>query len=75
MFRYAAVRITWFLVVAGLMLVSISSGAYAYIDPGTGSFIIQMAAASILAGLFLIKGFWRNIKESLSRLFSKLRKQ
>ena len=75
MLKCAVMRLVWLLAITSLMLVSISGGAYAYIDPGTGSYIIQLAAASILASLFLIKGFWRNIKARLSSLFSKQRKQ
>lgn len=75
MLRCSEKRMLFLLVVTILMLVSVSGGAYAYIDPGTGSYLIQMAAAGILASLFVIKGFWRNIKESVTRLVAKRRKQ
>jgi hypothetical protein len=34
----------------------------AYIDPGTGSFIIQLLIASLAGIIYLIKRFWRSIK-------------
>ena len=36
--------------------------ANAYIDPGTGSYILQIALAAVLGGLFALKVFWKNIK-------------
>ena len=33
----------------------------AYIDPGTGSFIIQVVVALVAASLFGLKMFWRRI--------------
>lgn len=36
--------------------------AYAYLDPGTGSLIIQSTIATITGGLFIIKTYWHKIK-------------
>jgi hypothetical protein len=33
----------------------------AYLDPGTGSFVFQMAIAGVVGGLYTIKTYWRNI--------------
>jgi len=33
-----------------------------YIDPGSGSYLVQMIIASVLAGIFYIKGIWSKIK-------------
>jgi len=43
----------------------------AYIDPGTGSFIIQIAIAAFVGCSFAIKIFWSKIKTFLRNLFSK----
>jgi hypothetical protein len=45
--------------------------AYAYLDPGTGSYIFQLIIAALLGGLFAGKLFWNKIKISLKNLFSK----
>lgn len=34
----------------------------AYLDPGSGSFLIQMLLAGGLGAAFLIKTYWRKIK-------------
>jgi hypothetical protein len=34
---------------------------FAYLDPGSGSFILQVLIASLLAGMLFIKTFWRKI--------------
>ena len=41
---------------------------YAYIDPGSGSYLLQLVAAGLLSSIFIIKKFWRNIKELVSSL-------
>ena len=43
----------------------------AYLDPGTGSFLLQMLLATLLGGLFLVRAFWSRIKDFFGRLFSK----
>jgi hypothetical protein len=45
----------------------------AYIDPGTGSLIIQVLIAGLVGIIYLIKVFWRNIKEYLLKLLRKIR--
>lgn len=41
----------------------------AYLDPGTGSFLLQLLLATFLGGLFMIKTFWKRIKNFFLRLF------
>ena len=38
------------------------TNAYAYLDPGTGSIIIQSIIAAMAAGLFALSGYWNKIK-------------
>lgn len=45
--------------------------AYAYLDPGTGSYIIQIVAATLFAGLFLIKTWWNEIKRIVMGIFGR----
>ncbi|MGL5742418.1 MAG: SAM-dependent methyltransferase [Legionella sp.] len=45
--------------------------AYAYLDPGTGSLLIQTIIAFIAGGIFIIKSYWKAI---MNRLFSKKKK-
>ena len=33
--------------------------AHAYLDPGTGSMVAQIVAATVFGSLFLIKSFWK----------------
>lgn len=40
--------------------------AFAYIDPGTGSFIIQGVIAAVVAVGFAVKLYWRKIKAVFS---------
>lgn len=43
----------------------------AYLDPGTGSIILQVIIAGLCGGLFAIKLFWRQFKTFFKNLFSK----
>lgn len=52
--------LTVFLVVMLLYLVS-PPPAYAYLDPGTGSYIFQLLIAGLAGSLFLIKVYWKKI--------------
>ena len=44
---------------------------FAYIDPGTGSYLVQLLIATILGGLFVVKTYWRKILSLFSDKFSK----
>jgi len=37
----------------------------AYLDPGTGSFLLQVAAGGLFGGLYVIKRFWRQAKGAI----------
>jgi hypothetical protein len=38
----------------------------AYIDPGSGSFALQIMVASFLGAAYTVKTFWRNIKRAFT---------
>lgn len=58
-------------VLAIVMLVVPFSLVQAYLDPGSGSFIIQLIVGAILGSLVAIKIYFKNIKKSFIKLFSK----
>ena len=43
----------------------------AYLDPGSGSYLIQILIAALLGGGFAIKAFWKQITAFFARLFGK----
>lgn len=43
--------------------------AHAYLDAGTGSYILQLILAAFFGGLFAIKLFWNKIKNLFKNLF------
>lgn len=45
--------------------------AHAYLDPGTGSLIIQVLIAAVVGTAFAVKVFWRRIAAFLRRAFHK----
>ena len=40
---------------------------FAYIDPGTGSYVLQLAIAGALGASYAVKHFWSRIKSVFSR--------
>ncbi len=53
-----------------LLFVSISP-AYAYIDPGVGSMLLQGLVGGIAAGLAILSAYYQKIKTFFGSLFSK----
>ena len=60
-------------VVAFLVIIhtTLPHTVHAYLDPGTGSYLLQLAIAAILAGLYSVKLFWKNIKSFFQNVFSR----
>jgi hypothetical protein len=55
------------LVLLGLFL---PSNAYAYLDPGTGSYIFQLLVAALIGALFTVKQYWQKLKAFFKSLLS-----
>jgi|GEM_PF-1967633 len=43
---------------------------HSYLDPGSGSFILQLVLAAVLGWLIILRSYWTKIKEWVARLFS-----
>lgn len=54
-----------------LALVETLPPALAYIDPGTGSFLLQLLVGSLLGVLLSLKMFWRRVKAYVAGLFGR----
>ena len=69
-FRYLATE------VASILLFHLVLGrvAHAYLDPGTGSFILQLLIGGLLGSFFAVKIYWAKIKTFLARVFHKGKK-
>jgi hypothetical protein len=47
------------------------SESYAYIDPGTGSYFLQMFIGIFIGAVFAVKIYWARIKSFLGNIFQK----
>lgn len=45
--------------------------AVAYLDPGSGSFFIQLLVAGLMGALFLIGAYWKRVKTFFLRMFGR----
>ena len=49
--------------------------SYAYLDPGTGSVILQAIIAFVAGTITVITVYWAKLKQSIIKIFSKLKKK
>ncbi len=50
-----------------LFFIGSTSAAYAYLDPATGSIILQGVLAALAGAAFFIAGYWRKLRSFFSR--------
>ncbi len=65
--RRAPTVVVWFF----LLCLLFPGVTYAYIDPGSGSYVFQLIVAALLGLTFATKVYWRKSKAFLSDLFRK----
>lgn len=53
------------------LMMGITQKAYAYLDPSTGNYLLQMIVATGLAALFAIKMFFKEIKRAVHGILKK----
>ncbi|MDP7201319.1 MAG: hypothetical protein QGI50_10255 [Dehalococcoidia bacterium] len=61
-----------FLIVAST-LAATTHTVYAYMDPGTGSMVLQILLATLLGSIFMIKTFWHRLTGILARLLARIK--
>ncbi|KKU86024.1 MAG: hypothetical protein A3A32_02520 [Candidatus Wildermuthbacteria bacterium RIFCSPLOWO2_01_FULL_48_35] len=49
--------------------------ALAYIDPGTGNYLIQLLGGIVLGATFFAGAFWKKIKSAVKNLLQKKAKE
>ena len=54
-----------------LILLVLATPAMAYIDPGSGSMLLQVLLAGLLSSLFAVKVFWQKIAAIFQRVIGK----
>jgi hypothetical protein len=54
-----------------VLFLVLTTWCYGYIDPGTGSFMVQVLIAMFAGAALTVKIFWKKIKKFFSGLFSK----
>lgn len=50
------------LAAVALLSVLAPRAAYAYLDPATGSAVLQVLVGGVMGGLYLVKRYWRQLK-------------
>lgn len=53
--------------IVALMLLALSTRQVeAYVDPGTGSYVLQLIVGGSLGSLFIVKRYWHSVIELLT---------
>ena len=47
------------------------SDAFGYIDPGTGSYIVQIVIAGLVGGIYALKTYWTQVGAFISRIMTR----
>jgi len=68
MARYRCFQIVFFICVIGPV---VPGSAFAYLDPGSGSYFFQVLIAAFVGALFTAKVFWQKIKSFCINFFSR----
>ena len=63
------------LVIFTMIYLMLPQTAYSYLDPGTGSYVLQVLLAAFVGIAFTAKIYWAKIKMIFVNLFSKLTKK
>jgi hypothetical protein len=59
--------VTVLLVVAMILFLSHQSPVHAYLDPGTGSIVLQAVMAGVVGALAVVRLYWSRIKRLVGR--------
>ena len=59
--------IPFFAVVITFLLIGLSEHPKAYIDSGSGSYMLQLGISGVLGGLFAAKSLWSRVRMTLMR--------
>ena len=69
MYRYKQKIIMY--IFLGILYLIFPRAIYGYLDPGTGSYILQIILAVFVGAAFTIKIYWAKIKNVFVNIFSK----
>ena len=59
------------LIISAVVALTFPAPAHAYLDPGTGSFLIQILVAFLIGMLVTMKTIWTYVKSFFSGLFNR----
>jgi hypothetical protein len=59
------------LLLAVVLLLIFTRECLAYVDPGGGSFVLQLIVAGLIGAALAVKAFWQNVKRFFSKLLSR----
>jgi len=62
-------RIGLVVLLAALVSPILLQSAYGYLDPGTGSYVLQLIIGGLLGGLFAVGLFWKRVIAFVKRIF------
>lgn len=62
-----SIRLTRWAVALALVCFLLPHEAHAYVDPGTGSYVLQLALAMVFGAIYSVKVYWRDLRHLIHR--------
>ncbi|MHC4714975.1 MAG: hypothetical protein ACYTAN_17170 [Planctomycetota bacterium] len=59
-------RVIPVVILAAILALSLQASAHAYLDPGTGSYILMMLISGVVGGAYAVKLYWKRISAFFS---------
>lgn len=64
--------LSFFLIVTSALVLLTADSANAYLDLGSGSYMLQIFLAGLFGVLFILKSYWKKVCKSLILIFKRL---
>jgi hypothetical protein len=61
---------TFLCVLVGCIFI-FAENSYGYLDPGTGSYVLQLLIGALFGALFTLKIFWKKIRNFFDQFFAR----
>ncbi len=69
--RHGRLACTLFAALAAFLAQGVFPGrAFAYLDPGTGSYMFQLLIATVIGALFALKVYWGKVALFFKKIFA-----
>ncbi len=67
----AHIQSRWLILIVPLLLAVAARPAEAYVDPGSASYVFQLAMGALLGGIFVLRTYWTRLVTAIRSVVSR----